>query len=76
MIGVKELAERLDVSTDTVRKLVRTGAITYYNIAPPDSRYRTLRFNLDEVLKDLRHEHNGDQENQATERADIGGAGS
>jgi len=67
MISVKQLAEELNVSTDKIRSLVERGAISFYNIAPPDSRYRTLRFDLDEVLRELRHEHNGDKKGEAVD---------
>ena len=74
MIGVRELANVLNVSTDTVRNLVNRGAIPFYNVAPPDSKHRTLRFDADEVRAKLKHEHNGDKKDKATERVDIGGA--
>lgn len=48
-VSIKELAEFIGVSTDTIRRAFRKGAI-------PAIRVKTaLRFDLDEVLRYMQH---------------------
>lgn len=51
LLSVREVADRLSVHPDTVRKWIRDGAVTPTRVGPPGNERRGIRVSAQEARK-------------------------